>query len=68
MRVHNTSGFKGVCWAKHISKWRVMVSVHGKTKSLGSYSCPIHAASVYDAWALEHYGEFAVTNAALGRI
>lgn len=33
----NTSGIKGVCWARHVNKWLVQVRQGGSKKYLGLY-------------------------------
>jgi hypothetical protein len=35
---HNTSGIAGVCWHKASNKWRAIVTVGGRQKSLGVFS------------------------------
>lgn len=64
LRKNNFSGFKGVTSVR--GKWRAMIGVNGKTIHLGTFPTPELAAAAYDAAALEHQGEFAVTNASLG--
>jgi hypothetical protein len=60
-----TSAFKGVRWHKRDRKWHARIQVDGKTKHLGNFTDEIAAAAAYDAAALKHFGEFALTNAAL---
>jgi len=57
---NNTSGFIGVYWCK--SRWRTQINVEGKRTHVGYFSTPELAAQAYDAAAIEHHKEFAVTN------
>lgn len=59
---NNTSGFKGVSWHKHDRKWEANITFNGKRRYLGSFTCPIEAAKVYDAAAREQFGDFARVN------
>lgn len=67
LRSHNTSGYKGVTWHKAGRKWMAQLRVDGRQVYLGLFTDPAEAASAYDAAALEHFGEFARTNAELHR-
>ena len=58
-----SSRFKGVC--KYRTGWRAVIR-HGKPIWLGVYSTEVEAAKVYDAAATELFGEFALTNGAMG--
>lgn len=60
------SGRRGV-YLCH-GKYQARVCFRGKIEYLGSYINKDDAARVYDARALELYGEFATTNASLGLI
>ena len=62
----NTSGLKGVCWSKKSSKWLAQITVSGKLQYLGYFATPEAAAQAYDAAAIQHFGEFALTNAKIG--
>jgi hypothetical protein len=64
---NNTSGFKGVSWHRHTSKWRATIKVDDHQIQLGGFTDPMDAAKAYDRAAIEYHGEFAVTNAQLGR-
>lgn len=57
---NNTTGFKGVV-AKN-GKYRAQISVNGSTINLGTHNTPQEAADAYDRAAIEHFGEFALTN------
>ena len=58
----NTTGYKGVSWAKGLKKYMACIRVKGKNKHLGYFSDAIEAAKVYDKAILEHHGEFAWLN------
>lgn len=62
IKKNNTSGFKGVHWAKREQKWVSRIGVNGKKKLLGYFSCKIQAAKAYNDAAKHHFGEFAKLN------
>lgn len=66
MRSNNTSGFKGVSWAKVNRKWVVQISVDKKQTFIGYFDEKRQAAIAYDNAAMLHYGDFALTNKMLG--
>jgi len=59
LSVTNTSGFKGVCWAKDTGKWQASIRVDGKSKYLGQFNDIEVAANAYRAAAAFYQGEFA---------
>jgi hypothetical protein len=59
----STSGFKGVYFRKATGKWSADLRAGKRHISLGSFSTPEEAANAYDIAAVEHFGEFARTNA-----
>lgn len=59
---NNTSGYKGVFWAKWANKWRVVVRHNWKNVHVGYYDIAIEGAHAYDEKAKELFGEFARTN------
>lgn len=61
-RKNNTSGYKGVSWYQAGGKWTAQIVVDGRHIYLGRYEDPAEAARIYDAAALEHFGEFAFIN------
>lgn len=63
---NNTTGFMGV--AKFRSGYRAAIKVNHKSLFLGVFPEAKEAARVYDSAAIEHFGEFAVTNMSLGLI
>lgn len=62
----NTSGFKGVIPATAGKRWVAQISIGGRTVRIGSFTTTKEAALAYDSAAIKHYGDFALTNAALG--
>ena len=58
------SGFKGV--TRDPNGWRAQITVHRKCRYLGFSTDPVVCAKLYDRAAIEHFGEFAVTNQKLG--
>lgn len=58
-------GFKGVDRAG--SRWLARIGHHKKQTRIGLFDSPEEAARAYDAAALRLHGEFAATNADLGR-
>jgi hypothetical protein len=56
---HNTSGFKGVHWAKQNKKWMAQITINGKYIYLGTFPTAEEAYSVYVAAAKKHHGTFA---------
>jgi hypothetical protein len=58
IRKNNTSGFKGVCFRKDISKWSSAITAYGKRIHLGLFQTPEEASAVYNAKAKEIHGEF----------
>ena len=62
----STSGYKGVSWNKLANKWQVKIMISGKLQWIGCFTSPEAAAKVYDEAAIQHCGEFALTNEKLG--
>lgn len=59
---NNTSGYKGVSWAKGSNKWSVDIWLNRKKYYLGLFDDKDEAARVYNFWALDIHGEFASLN------
>ncbi len=57
-----TSKYKGVSWDKAKGAWVAGIMLHRKKRILGFFACEHEAARVYDAAAIEAFGEFARTN------
>lgn len=58
----NTSGYKGVTWLKDQECWRASIKVKGKYYYIGNFKDPVLAATAYDKWAKEIWGDFAYLN------
>ena len=56
--VRNTSGYKGVSWVPHLSKWKSELTVGGKRIYLGCHECKQRAAQVYEEAATKYFGEY----------
>lgn len=57
--VNNTSGLKGVCWNKRLSKWKSQIRVNGKLHHLGYFDTAEAAHESYIDAAKKYFGEFA---------
>lgn len=62
----NTTGFKGVSFDKTRNKYVALIKHGGKRVNLGRSDDPRKCAVMYDAAAVDLYGEFAATNSSLG--
>jgi hypothetical protein len=62
IRSDNTSGFKGVSWYRTYKKWKAYIRAQGRQKTLGYFDTALQAAKVYDAAAINYFGDFAKTN------
>ena len=62
VRSNNTSGFKGVCWAKSRGKWQAVIVVKDHGTFLGYFSTAKADAIAYDKAARRLFGRFACTN------
>lgn len=58
---NNTSGFLGV-FPSHKGLWTAQVTIHGQTKTIGTFDTAELAARARDAAAKELHGEFAFLN------
>lgn len=52
IRINNTSGYKGVCWAKNNQKWLSSIVVNKKNKYLGYYDTKEEAAKAYNDYII----------------
>jgi hypothetical protein len=57
--VANSSGHKGVVWAKHMNKWKAIIGCDGKTYHLGYFDTVETAANAVQAKRVELHKEFA---------
>lgn len=62
LRKDNKTGYKGVFWLEKSGRWLASIRINGRTKYLGLYNDIIEAAKVYNAAAIELFGEFAWLN------
>lgn len=58
-RTHNSSGFKGVHFHKHMKVWRARITFQGKEIFLGHYPSAELAHEAYVVAAKRLFGEFA---------
>jgi hypothetical protein len=63
----NKSGFKGVSSHQNSEKFRARLKLNGREIHLGLFSDKMEAALAYDLAAVKHFGQFARTNAMLGK-
>ena len=61
-----STGLKGVYVVARSAPYISMIRIQGRIRHLGYFSDKYVAARAYDAAAIEHFGEFAKTNASLG--
>lgn len=53
IRSNNTSGYRGVVFAKHAGKWKSRINADGKCYHLGYFDSKVKAAKAYDKKAKE---------------
>jgi hypothetical protein len=56
---NNTSGYKGVHWNSHRSRWRATIEINGKSIHIGSFVTKEDAFEAYKLAAVYHFGEYA---------
>lgn len=61
-----TSIYKGVSWSKNRNKWQTSIKKNGKSYYLGMSKNEEECGRMYDAKAVELFGEHALTNRMLG--
>ena len=59
LRIDNTSGSKGVCYAHYAKKWRAIIRANGKSKHLGYFHRREDAERAYQSASDSLHGEFA---------
>lgn len=57
-REDNTSGYRGVHFHKRDNKYQARITINNKRLSLGLYNTAEEASKVYEAKAIELFGEF----------
>ena len=62
IKSNNTSGYRGVSFAKLNKKWRPYLSINKKRIYFGLYLTAKDAAIAYDKKAVEYYGSNAILN------
>lgn len=62
-RIDSPFYMKGVSFLKSEGRFRARISINKKSVFLGYFNNAQEAADAYDKAALEHFGEFALTNA-----
>lgn len=65
-RSDNTSGYRGVCFAKNEGKWVARVWADRKFYALGYFDLAEEAAMAYDRAAVRLHGQFARPNFPIG--
>ncbi len=58
-RRNNTSGFKGVSFARAQNKWHAQITTNGKNSHLGYFANKLDAAQAYMNASVIQHGEFA---------
>ena len=58
VRSNNTSGLKGVSWAKERQKWNAYINANGIRKNLGYFETAELAYAYYCAAAVDAHGDF----------
>jgi len=62
IQTNNTSGLRGVSWAKDRNKWRAQLSLNKKLIRLGSFNTKEEAVLAYNEAAIKYFGAFAQLN------
>lgn len=60
--ITGSSKYKGVAYHQRLKKWAVGIWLNGKRKHIGYCVTQEEAALIYDATALQHFGEHAWLN------
>ena len=51
---HNTSGFRGVVFAKNINRWIASININNKKIHIGTFKTVEEGAMAYDKYIIEH--------------
>lgn len=62
LRSDNSSGYKGVTWVKKACKWRAAIMRDRKRICLGCFEDKHEAARMYNAAAIQLFGDYAYLN------
>lgn len=68
LQKRSKTGFKGVDWVGGYYGWRARIKLFKKQRLVGRFQSKEEAARAYDEAAIRLHGEFALTNAAMGRL
>lgn len=66
LNANNTSGYRGVTWARRQKRWMATIGYKGKNLHLGYFRSGAEAAEAYNEAAVAIFGEFAYLNALAG--
>ena len=65
-KARGRSKFKGVLWNRQNQKWKANITIDGRLNHLGFFDDDVLAARAYDRAVQENFGDFNITNEAMG--
>ncbi len=65
-KARGRSKFKGVLWNRQNQKWKANITIDSRLKHLGFFDDDVLAARAYDRAVQVYFGEFCMTNEAMG--